>query len=380
MQTSFAPIDHLKVSWLLEEAIQKLLFLSKIIKEDGTSSELAGYEINKLLSEQGRLEETYAELLKVRTTLKGISNKRKLEEIQKEIHQIAHALKENTKKLGRLFRENPSFEKDAEKVSNEKAELVEKLESIINAHSQNFSIVSLQTNLIDDLEAQDSLRKLSLKEKSLLYDIKQLHAAWKKEEEEYQNITGEKQAHIQKMKEELAREKASAGMETKYKANELEAFEGTLTRIQSQRLIDLQKKIEECESKKLIENQAFNKIRIFLKNKEEQNKVNIQEWSEKSEGRRTELEAKIEELSTRKEKALGLLEKLKEDFDERDKARKEKERISIEKEAEKQSKLDHELKVEEAVRAIQEKYIEWKEAGGTVKKTKKGAKSSKKKG
>jgi len=380
MQTSFTSIDHIKISWLLEEAIQKLMFLSKISKEDGTSSELAGYEINKLLSEQGRLEETYAELLKVRTTLKGISNKRKLEEIQKEIHQIAHLLKENTKKLGRLFRENPSFEKDAEKVSNEKAELVEKLESIINAHSQNFSLVPLQTNLIDDLEAQDSLRKLSLKEKSLLYDIKQLHATWKKEEEEYQNLIGEKQAHVQKVKEELAREKASAGMETKYKANELEAYEGTVTRNQNQRLIDLQKKIEECEGKKLIENQAFNKIRTFLKNKEEQNKVSIQEWSEKSEGKRTDLDAKIEELSTRKEKTLGLLQKLKEEFEEKDRVRKEKERINIEKEQEKQRKLEHEFQVDEAVKAIQEKYIEWKEAGGTVKKPKKGGKASKKKG
>ena len=63
MQVQFGALDHFRLNWILEESGQKLQFLSKISKEDGLSSELAGYEINKLLSEQTRLEENYADLL-----------------------------------------------------------------------------------------------------------------------------------------------------------------------------------------------------------------------------------------------------------------------------------------------------------------------------
>jgi len=380
MQATFTSLDHQRINWVFADCIKKLVFLSKMSKEDGTSSELKGYEINKLLSEQGRLEEHYAELLKVRTTLKGISDKRKLEEIQNEIQEVALSLKENTRKLGRLFRENPSFEKDAEKIITEKAGLLDKIGGILNTHSNNFSVINLQNGLIDELESQDSLRKCTIKEKSLVQDIKQIHGLYKKEEEEYQNITVEKQAHIQRMKEELARERASANMETHYKENELSSFEGTLSRNQSQRLTDLQRAIQDAESKKNIEVQAFNKIRAFLRNKEDQTKEKTQEWSEKVEEHRVVLDTKLEELNARKEKALAKLEKLKEDFEVADGKRREKEQIYLEKEAEKQRKREYEEKLEEAVKTIQENYLAWKEAGGTVSKKskKKGEKKSKK--
>ncbi len=378
MQTSFTNLDHQRISWVFAECIKKLLFLSKMSKEDGTSSELKGYEINKLLTEQLKLEENYAELLKVRTTLKGISDKRKLEEIQKEIQDVALLLKENTRKLGRLFRENPSFEKDAEKIITEKTSLLEKLGGILNTQTANFSVINLQTGLIDELESQDSLRKCTIQEKTLVQDIKQIHGLYKKEEDEYQNIMVEKQAHIQRMKEELARQRASANMETNYKTNELSSFEGTLNRNQNQRLTDLQKAIEDAENKKHIEVQAFNKIRAFLKNKEDQMKEKTAEWSDKVEDHRVVLETKIEDLNNRKEKALAKLQKLKEDFEVADGKRQEKEKIYLEKEAEKQRKLEYEEKLEGAVKAIQENYLAWKEAGGGVTKKSKKSKGEKK--
>jgi len=73
------------LTWLLEETAQKLNFLNFISKEDDTSTELAEYEINKLLTRQANLEKEYDELLQIRSQLKGISNKRKLDEIQKEV-------------------------------------------------------------------------------------------------------------------------------------------------------------------------------------------------------------------------------------------------------------------------------------------------------
>lgn len=376
MQGTFAALDHFKLNWVLEEAGQKLQFLSKISKEDGLSSELAGYEINKLLSEQARLEENYAELLRVRSTLTGISNKRKLELTQSQIQEVAHALKENTKLLGRLFRENPSFEKDAERVRSEKAELVERLENVVGASYQTFSLSTIQTGLIEDLESQDFLRKQIVREKTLVNDIKMLHNNLKKEEEEYQNIVVEKQAHMQRQKENLARERANAEVEGSYTESEILAKEGTNHRIQKQTLTDLQANIEEVQNKKKMEVQAFNKIRDFLTRQQDQTKIKIDDWNTKVNGVRVELDTKLDNLRNEKAKALAKLEKLKEEFDVRDNNRKEKEKIVIQKDEEKQRKIEEEENLDNAVKAIQEQYRAWKEAGGVFKKPKKPKKAA----
>lgn len=68
-------IDTYKIGFLLNEAIEKIEFLSKISKKEDNSSELAGFEIRKLLKEQARLEKKYAGLIKERSNLKGIANR-----------------------------------------------------------------------------------------------------------------------------------------------------------------------------------------------------------------------------------------------------------------------------------------------------------------
>jgi hypothetical protein len=44
-------IDNMKICFLVEEAVDKISFLSKINESEDNSSELAGFEINKLLKE-----------------------------------------------------------------------------------------------------------------------------------------------------------------------------------------------------------------------------------------------------------------------------------------------------------------------------------------
>ena len=51
MNQSLGPIDAVKVKAHLEDAVKRLHFLSYIVSKDDSSSELAGFEINKLLKE-----------------------------------------------------------------------------------------------------------------------------------------------------------------------------------------------------------------------------------------------------------------------------------------------------------------------------------------
>lgn len=44
-------IDNMKTCFLVEQAIDKIQFLTKINESEDNNSELAGFEINKLLKE-----------------------------------------------------------------------------------------------------------------------------------------------------------------------------------------------------------------------------------------------------------------------------------------------------------------------------------------
>ena len=52
-------------------------------------------------------------------------------ETEIKIHEVAQSLKDSTKKLCRLFKENPDIKKDAIKVQDEHRQLVEILENLI---------------------------------------------------------------------------------------------------------------------------------------------------------------------------------------------------------------------------------------------------------
>jgi len=78
-------IDCFKVGFLVQEAIEKIAFLSMISKKEDNSSELAGFEINKLLNEQARLEKLYADLIKRRSKLKGIALREDHKKVEEEI-------------------------------------------------------------------------------------------------------------------------------------------------------------------------------------------------------------------------------------------------------------------------------------------------------
>ena len=109
-------LEKWKILSILEEADRKLTLLNKINQKDDNSSELAGFEINKLLREQAKLENQYKKLVSTRGNLKGLNNKKRLNQVQEQINDVARSLKENTKKLCRLFKENKNINRDIEKV------------------------------------------------------------------------------------------------------------------------------------------------------------------------------------------------------------------------------------------------------------------------
>jgi len=164
-------IDSYKFGFLVEEAIEKTAFLSKISKKEDNSSELAGFEIRKLLNEQVRLEGLYADLIKQRSRLKGIALRDEHKKVEEDIKNISKKLKESTKKLCRLFKENTNLEDDGKKVKLERKELLDMfgkyLEGLNSTQMNNF-----QDEILSELEGQNKLGDYLKTEQDLKAEIK----------------------------------------------------------------------------------------------------------------------------------------------------------------------------------------------------------------
>merc|ERR1711972_950590 len=117
---------------LLEEALKKLNFLTSISSSASVHgdelTQFMGDEISRIIQEQRDLEKRYEELIAARGQLKGLCNKAKFTETQKEIQEVAHKLKESNRSLCRNLKENPNVQENMLKMQQERAQVQEWLE------------------------------------------------------------------------------------------------------------------------------------------------------------------------------------------------------------------------------------------------------------
>ena len=263
---------------MIEDSIHRLVFLAKINIQDDISSELAGWEIQKLLEKQTKLENQYAELVAKRQTLTGITNREDLAETQEKIREVAQNLKDSTKKLCRLFKENPDIEKDAHKVRNERAELMLLLENLIMQVQQG-QLMKFQQETTKKLEEQDQLRKLMADEKELTNKIKQLTREQTLEYNEYRQEMEEKNKKIQMQKEQLLKKRNKAAIKKQYEEKEHKAEIDTKNRLNLQEQRQLHNRIKELAQKIATETLVHNELKSYLTKKDEQTKAEADAWS-----------------------------------------------------------------------------------------------------
>lgn len=370
------PIDQIKFTNTLNEHLKKLIFLGLLAKDD-SSSELAGFEISKLLTEQRKLEKSYADLVQIRGTLTGLSNKSKLLEIQKEISDVSKKLKESTKKLCRLFKENPDLDSDAAKVSKERRDLINDLEELITCIQKN-SYAIFQNKIFEELGNQDMLRKLTHEEQRLTQEIKSLQAQRAQEQKEYQSEITEKQTTIQALKERLVWKTDRANIIKKYREKEAKANEGTQGRLFDYKHKEIRDEIEKLQNKINTEKLVHAQLKEFTMKTIDSLQKKGEEISKKHDSKKQEFDEEKDKLLEIKTKNLERLEKLRNEF--------ENERALIkEKEEEEKNKLTEEeengrrmIKLGNAIRLIQTEYEGWMKAGGGKKPKKKTGKPKKK--
>lgn len=76
-------------------------------------------------------------MIQTKNSLKGIKNKEQFQKLSNDLNDVSRSLKESTKKLCRLFKENKNLNEDLIKVENEWNEIVELILELIEFLKNN---------------------------------------------------------------------------------------------------------------------------------------------------------------------------------------------------------------------------------------------------
>lgn len=368
-----ARIDSFKLEFLLEDAITKIAFLGKINESEDNSSELAGFEINKLLKEQSKLEQDYASLIKQRSQLKGISNREEHKKVEDKITNVSRSLKENTKKLCRLFKENTNLDNDSKKVGKEREELITSLGSLLQNIDRNTVdqfIESVNKELEEENKLGDNLRV----EKDLATKIKELKQKIAEETKEFEDIRKEKKNMIHQLREEVTKAQTESAAKLSYEKKVSETKVATAIRINNQRFKTKQKEQEQINQLFLREKEVFAKLESFFKDETKHFEDKILKMKEYKEEQKNIIKRERLRLELESKKAQTIIENLTKEL-EKDKAaqRAEEERIQKLLKDKEEEDLRNKM-IDDKMKVIQQQFEEWMRLVGPKAKPRGGSK------
>jgi len=332
--------------------------LGNLNESEDVSSDLCGFEIQKLLTEQKKLEKNYADLIKQRCMLKGLKNKTELNKIQEKIMIVSSTLSKSTSKLCRLFKENTSIENDEGKVKAERSGLLTHLDQFMANIQQNTFDDQIDW-ILEELEGQNKLSDNLNREKQLTKDIKEIKNLISEETKIYKNEMIEKDATIQNLKEQLAKSRDESKKNINYDRKDIKTKEATNHRINTyaqKKIIDESKNNENLSGR---EKEVFDKIKNFLEKDESDIKNEAENWVKNLDKEREQLENKIEKIQLDTKKAKEKLEILTDEYNLEMQEQELKMEFIRNKFADKDKEDKKERMIDENIRLLQREFETW---------------------
>ena len=379
MEKSIKPHEAFRIQALLKDSTKKLNFLGRVMqmsksKEQNDTTEIMGDEISRIISEQRQLEQKYAELVKERSVLTGISNKTKFEEIKEQIKEVANSLRENTKHLCRVLKDNPNVQDNLVKIEKDRQQLSQALQGL-RSDLVNLNYHSFAYNITEQLQFQDLLYKKRQQEKETSANVKQLAEDYKREYQDYITETQEAQKEIQRLRDDVAQQKISQTFRVKYQEKDLEASYLSELRNRQETEAGFLDEIKALNKDIETEKEVFSRIKKFMtESKDKITRVN-DDWKVKKEQDLKNLTLMINSISEKKDKAKQKMEAFYLEIDQEKRRLMDREKEEKEREEKiRQEKEDNERKTA-ACEVIAREYLKYKEMTASTKKKK----SSKKK-
>lgn len=372
-------LDSYKISVILECSLEKLSYLDMLKSNMGDEmAEMMSQEITRVMEQQRKLEKDYASLVTLRSELKGLSNKHKLQEIRGEILRVAKELKDSTRTLCRQLQDNPDVEGNQRKIKQDKYELIHFLE-LLNAEMRELSYAQFRADVKAGLDAQGEFERLRNEEKNLNIEIKRLNEEFKRAQDEYAKEANENNQEILNLKKQVNETKTEKELYVQYRARETDGKLSCQRRIFDKEKEKLLEKIRGLEDQLRTENLVSERIRKFVQAKTELLQKKADEQDKLRERRVEGLEKEKDEVHRRREGDEQEIDRIHGLIEEESKEKGKRDREERERQEELERKKQEKMDMEDAARYIQRKWKWYQEVGKFMAKKKKGKKGGKKK-
>jgi hypothetical protein len=283
MTDTVTPLEGTRISAVLEETQERLSFLS-VMTPDASAfrdevSAMVGDEVSRLIAAQREKERRYNSLVEQRAALKGLANKSKFKEVQKEIEVLSYELRESMKNLCRSLTENPSFEDNLSRIAEERDQLAGLLEGTISdLHDGHFR--TLSEFVRREKEAGERLRVVSSREEVITQEVEAVAHTIKEEEDKYNAEADAKKAEIAVLKEKLRKLKQDTSLTVRYARKEASAKSEITGRQLSTEEQAVAEKIAHIKQTIEVETYAFEASMEVLKKEQDDYAKSVEAWKQ----------------------------------------------------------------------------------------------------
>ena len=242
------------------------------------------------MTEQRELEMKYGELIERRGKLKGLEHKAELKSTQEEIISVSKRLKESTRTLCRVLKDNPDVDGNRKKIQLDREDLQKCLKEL-SEEVKDLQFSKFKAFLESEREKQGQLEKLNSQiivlknEKKLTQDNYQAaEAAAKKNQEE--NL-----ADISKLNKALNEAKTDSELELVYLKDNYDGVEDYQKRQHRRVEKEMIDKIKHLTEQKQKENAVSVQICEYLEKKQNALREECDEWEVKRSEETEDLES-----------------------------------------------------------------------------------------
>lgn len=285
MALKLAPTETLRACGVLEETLEKLSFLGSvtpdILQHREELSQVVGEEISRIIQDQRQLEARYEKLIAQRAVLKGLANKSKFKDNQREIQEVSRQLRESTKSLCRNLKENPNLAGNLMKIQQEREAVMELLSQTLSEIKKHGTFETLLAFVAEGKSTQEKAHEILKKEREAVEEVKRLSAELAREKMEHQKEVAEHKASILQLKEQILAVKSKTQIDIRYARNEAKAKRSSTSRMYHQLLEEQRDAIKELQAKCTTETRVHDESVRFLKDRHEQLQAELAEWTAK---------------------------------------------------------------------------------------------------
>merc|ERR1712078_37721 len=214
--------------------------------------------------------------------LTGLSNKTKLKEVQAEILEVSHKLRESNKSLCRNLKENPNVQENLQKMQDERKRVQQWLEDL-RTELDECSFQLLMTKVEEERKDQELLHEVKKKEREATGTVRSLETDLQKEYSEHEKESKQGTDEIKKLKEELQELKTRSAIETSFLEKKLRAKENATLRIFAQKEKALEEEHDHLKRMIHLEESVHDKIDDFMTRRLEDLGVQTEQWKERAE-------------------------------------------------------------------------------------------------